>query len=73
MLFEALHGLTQPFYRFRETENKLALPQPRTDYLKRSFSYNGAQLWVSYLWNCGWRGGLLVSALDSGQGTELCS
>ena len=27
--------------------NKLALPQPRTDYLKRSFSYSGAQLWNS--------------------------
>ena len=32
-------------YRLRNTENKLVLPQPRTDYLKRSFSYSGAQLW----------------------------
>ena len=32
-------------YRLRNTENKLVLPQPRTDYLKKSFSYSGAQLW----------------------------
>ena len=25
--------------------NYLVLPQPRTDYLKRSFLYSGAQLW----------------------------
>ncbi|RMX44016.1 hypothetical protein pdam_00012960 [Pocillopora damicornis] len=29
----------------RNTENKLVLPQPRTDYLKRSFLYSGAHLW----------------------------
>ena len=27
------------------TENKLVLPQPRTDYLKGSFLYSGAHLW----------------------------
>jgi len=32
-------------YRLRNTENKLVLPQLRTDYLKRSFSYGRAQLW----------------------------
>ena len=32
-------------YRLRNTENKLVLPQPRTDYLKRSFLYNRAHLW----------------------------
>ncbi|XP_022777752.1 uncharacterized protein LOC111319200 [Stylophora pistillata] len=32
-------------YRLRNTENKLVLPQPRTDYLKRSFLYSGVQLW----------------------------
>lgn len=32
-------------YRLRNTESKLLLPQPRTDYLKRSFWHNGAQLW----------------------------
>ena len=30
-----------------DTENTLTLPQPRTDYLKRSFSYSGAQFWNS--------------------------
>ena len=30
--------------RLRSTENKLVLPQPRTGYLKRSFSYSEAQL-----------------------------
>ena len=34
-------------YRLRNTENKLALPQPRTNYLKKSFSYSGAKLWNS--------------------------
>ena len=32
-------------YRLRNTENKLVLPQPRTDYLKRSFLYSGAHFW----------------------------
>jgi len=32
-------------YRLRNTENKLVLPQPRTDYLKRNFAYSGVQLW----------------------------
>ena len=29
-------------YDLRDAENKLYLPKPRTDYLKRSFSYSGA-------------------------------
>ena len=32
-------------YDFRNAEKKLLLPKPRTDYLKRSFSYSGAILW----------------------------
>ncbi|RUA05525.1 MAG: hypothetical protein DSY43_04445 [Gammaproteobacteria bacterium] len=32
-------------YNLRDFENKLEIPKPRTDYLKRSFSYNGAVLW----------------------------
>ena len=36
-------------YHLRNTENTLTLPQPRTDYLKKIFSYSGAQLWNS-LW-----------------------
>ena len=34
-------------YHLRNTENTLILPQPRTDYLKKSFSFSGAQLWNS--------------------------
>ena len=28
---------------------RLALPQPRTDYVRKSFSYCGAALWNSFL------------------------
>ena len=34
-----------PNYYFRNAKKKLMLPKPRTDYLKRSFSYSGALLW----------------------------
>ena len=47
---EYLKGLFMPFstdYGLRNSENKLALPKPRTDFLKRSFCYSGAQLWNS--------------------------
>ena len=36
-------------YRLRNTKNKLVLPQPQTDYLKRSFLYSRAQLWNNLL------------------------
>ena len=32
-------------YSLRNSENKLAVPQPHTEYFKRSFSYSGAVLW----------------------------
>ena len=32
-------------YNLRNSEEKLALPKPRTNHLKRSFSYGGAILW----------------------------
>ena len=47
---EYLKGLFMPFstdYGLRNIDNKLALPKPRTDFLKRSFCYSGAQLWNS--------------------------
>ena len=47
---EYLKGLFQPFstgYSLRNSDNKLALPKPRTDFLKRSFSYSGAHSWNS--------------------------
>ena len=34
-------------YSLRDTEGKLAIPKPRTDYLRNSFSYSGAVLWNS--------------------------
>ena len=34
-----------PNYYFRNAKKKLMLPKPRTDYLKRSFSYSGTLLW----------------------------
>ena len=34
-------------YRLRNSEMMLALPQPRTDYVGKSFSYSGAVLWNS--------------------------
>ena len=53
IMYKTLHGLTPDclrsrfVYRLRNSENKLVLPQPRTDYLKRSFLYSGGQLWNS--------------------------
>ena len=44
---EYLQDLFKPFstgYNLRDKANKLALPKPRTDFLKRSFCYSGAQL-----------------------------
>ena len=34
-------------YTLRDSSGKLAIPQPRTDYIKNSFSYSGAVLWNS--------------------------
>ena len=34
-------------YNIRNSEMRLNLPKPRTNYLKRSFSYSGALLWNS--------------------------
>ena len=47
---EYLKGLFMPFsadFGLRNSDNKLALPKPRTNFLKRSFCYSGAQLWNS--------------------------
>ena len=33
--------------RLRDSENKLNVPLPRTNYYRNSFSYNGATLWNS--------------------------
>ena len=34
-------------YNLRDSENKLNVPLPRTNYYKKSFSYSGATLWNS--------------------------
>ena len=60
MMYKTVHGMTPDYltskfvsrdeitsYRLRNTENKLVLPLPRTNYLKKSFSYSGAKLWNS--------------------------
>ena len=48
---EYLQDLFKPFsteYKLEDKANKLALPKPRTDFLKRSFCYSGAHLWNSF-------------------------
>ena len=55
MMYKTVHGMTPDYltskfvsrdeitsYRLRNTENKLVLPLPCTNYLKKSFSYSGA-------------------------------
>ena len=34
-------------YHLRNAENWLAVPLPKTKFLKKSFSYNGAKIWNS--------------------------
>ncbi|CAH3152281.1 unnamed protein product, partial [Porites lobata] len=58
MVYKSIHGLApdylgslftkyNPPYNLRNSENKLAVPLPRTNFLKNSFSYNGAVIWNS--------------------------
>jgi len=60
MMFKALNGETPDYllnkfifrnyttsYRLRNSEMRLGVPQPRTDYVRKSFSYSGAALWNS--------------------------
>ena len=32
-------------YNLRNADSELALPLPKTDFLKKSYSYNGARVW----------------------------
>ena len=59
MVYKSIHGLApdylgslftkyNPPYNLRNSENKLAVPLPRTSFLKNSFSYNGAVIWNSF-------------------------
>ena len=56
MTYKTMNGLAPEYlqrrfawcysnYNLRNSEGKLALPKPRTNYLKRSFSYSRATLW----------------------------
>ena len=58
MVYRSLHGLAPNYlsskferrevaYNLRDSENKLNVPLPRTNYYKNSFSYSGAILWNS--------------------------
>ena len=54
MMFKILNGQTPDYlFIFRNdttsynSEMRLALPQPRTNYVRKSFSYRGAALWNS--------------------------
>ena len=60
MVYKSLNGLTPDYlsskfvdrssvsnYSLRDTEGKLVIPQPHTNYMKNSFSYSGAVLWNS--------------------------
>jgi hypothetical protein len=58
LMFKTLEGDTPTYlqnlfsvhgseYNLRNFENKLNLPKPRTNYLKRSFQYSGVVLWNS--------------------------
>ena len=46
IMFKTLNGQS-PEYLKGNSDNKLALSKPRTDFLKRSFCYSGAHLWNS--------------------------
>ena len=60
MVYKSLNGLAPTYlqsiftdrskvtqYELRDTVGKLAVPLPRTNFLKNSFSYKGAVLWNS--------------------------
>ena len=59
MVFKSFYGLVPEYltskflkrnesnYSLRDLVNKLAVPFPRTNYMKNSFSYGGAILWNS--------------------------
>ena len=60
MVFKSLNSLASEYlsskfiarshttsYTFRDSVNKLTIPQPRTNYLRNSFRYSGAVPWNS--------------------------
>ena len=64
MVYKSLNGLAPDYlksmftdqsaisaYSLKNCEGKLAVPLPRTNFLKNSFNYNGAVMWNSLLTN----------------------
>ena len=47
MCLQNLFSIRSTSYNLRDSEIKLHLPKPRTNYRKRSFGYSGALLWNS--------------------------
>ena len=56
MMYKSLHGLAPAYlqnlfkarhttHNLRDSQSKLSLPKPRTDFRKRSFEYSGAKVW----------------------------
>ena len=43
-----MHVFSSREYNLRSNDTDLALPKPKTNYLKRSFKYSGAILWNSF-------------------------
>ncbi len=43
----SIRGTGYILYNLKNSEMRLNLPKPRTNYLKRSFCYSGALLWNS--------------------------
>ena len=42
---QSIFSRSHSAYNLRNSEGKLSLSKPSTNYLKRSFSYTGAMLW----------------------------
>ena len=38
--------VSQSTYHLKNSETDLTLPKPRIEYLKKSFKYSGAKLWI---------------------------
>ena len=68
MVYKSLHCLASQYlnsllsyrneaysYSLWDSEGKLAIPLPRTNHVKNSFSYRGSVLWNSLLLSCGKR------------------
>ena len=58
MVYKSINGLAPNYmrslftdrissYSLRDSESRLSVPRPRTNFLKNSFSYEGAMLWNS--------------------------